>query len=202
MTHTRRTRARPARPRSVDPCVGVRARLRAPTTWRTTALTIWTARDRGESARMSTRTRIPNVERTLLPGSKMHVKRRDVGWLVGFASRSRGFDEVCPGTVDDASSEPARLFGSDVMIAEQRRAAEALSHHETTTVDIYISMPSHLPIKRIFCTHVRPLQATSARLASPFEVRLRSTFGWVLPLSPLMRFHFFPSSPHPGDRVA
>ena len=41
-------------------------------------------------------------------------------------SRSRGFDEVCPGTVDDASKELARLFDSDAM-TERRRAAEALS---------------------------------------------------------------------------
>ena len=40
----------------------------------------------------------------------MDVKRRDVGWLGGFASRSRGFDEIRPGAVDEASTEPTRLF--------------------------------------------------------------------------------------------
>ena len=29
-----------------------------------------------------------------VPRKKMDVIRRDVGWLGGFASRSRGFDEV------------------------------------------------------------------------------------------------------------
>ena len=47
-----------------------------------------------------------------------------MGWLGGFASRSRGFDEVCPGAVDDAS-RAERLFDSEAM-TEQRRAAEAL----------------------------------------------------------------------------
>jgi hypothetical protein len=42
-----------------------------------------------------------------------------VGWLGGFASRSRGFDEICPGAVDEASRADGLLFDLADAMTEQ-----------------------------------------------------------------------------------